>query len=82
MGRLKSWLFNVYVACNMLLCAVLMLGTSRPRETISGWIGRTLEPKSWLVRIVDAIYFWEPDHCHVTAEQEAEARKALHYGAE
>lgn len=37
----KSALFNVYVACNMLLCSVLFVGLSKPRETISGFVGRS-----------------------------------------
>lgn len=32
--------FNLYVALNMLLCAVLFFGASKPRETISGFVGR------------------------------------------
>ena len=78
MVRLKSWLFNVYVATNMLLCAILMLGASKPRETISGYIGRK-NRYGFFHRLVDWIYSFEPDHCKVTADQEAEARKALHY---
>jgi hypothetical protein len=89
MGRLKDWAFNVYVALNMLVCAVLGFGRSHPRETISGWLGRTyltsaligrhLPIVGFFHRLVDRLYFWEPDHCHETAEQEAEARKALRY---
>lgn len=41
MQVLKSALFNLYVACNMLLCSVLFIGFSKPRETISGFLGRT-----------------------------------------
>lgn len=78
MGRLKGWLFNMYVASNMLLCAVFGFGFSLPRETISGCVGRAFS-KSLIRRLIDLIYFWEPDHCKVTAEQEAEARKALRY---
>jgi hypothetical protein len=91
-GRLKSWLFNVYVAANMLLCAVFGFGRSLPRETISGWLGRAFLDAAligkyrpfvaFFHRLVDRIYFWEPDHCQVTADQESEARKALKYGAE
>jgi hypothetical protein len=89
MGALKSWLFNVYVACNMLLCAVFAFGKSRPRETISGCLGRVYEDAVELgkdrpvvkcfARLVDWIYFWEPDHCRVTAAQEAASRKPLGY---
>jgi hypothetical protein len=40
--RFKSALFNIYVASNMLLCSILFVGFSKPRETISGCVGRTL----------------------------------------
>lgn len=38
----KSIAFNIYVAGNMLLCSVLFMGFSKPRETISGFVGRSL----------------------------------------
>lgn len=79
-------LFTVYVAANMALCAVLFVAWALPRETISGLIGRWAQLPGWqgsfglrAARVIDRIYFWEPNHCKVTAEQEAEARKALKY---
>lgn len=38
---LKRAGFNVYVALNMLICSVLFFGASKPRETLSGFVGRT-----------------------------------------
>lgn len=79
-------LFVVYVAANMALCAVIFVAWALPRETISGLIGRWSDGEGkratfarYAAKVIDAIYFWEPNHCKVTAEQEAEARKALHY---
>lgn len=80
-------LFVVYVAANMALCAVLFVAWALPRETISGLIGRCARCSGlrgavgrYAAKVIDRIYFWEPNHCQVTAEQEAEARKALRYG--
>lgn len=79
-------LFTVYVAANMALCAVLFVAWALPRETISGLIGRWAQASGkkakfaqYAAKVIDRIYFWEPNHCQVTADQEAEARKALHY---
>ena len=78
--------FVVYVAMNMALCAVLFVPWALPRETISGLIGRWAQGSGkkakfaqYAAKVIDRIYFWEPGHCRVTAEQEAEARKALRY---
>lgn len=78
--------FTVYVAANMALCAVIFVAWALPRETISGLIGRWAQEPGWqgsfgrgAAKVIDRIYFWEPNHCKVTAEQEAEARKALKY---
>src|SRR5690606_2682249 len=78
--------FVLYLVVNMALCAVLFVPWALPRETISGLIGRWVQGAGkkaafarYAAKVIDRIYFWEPNHCQVTAEQEAEARKALHY---
>jgi hypothetical protein len=79
-------LFTVYVASNMLLCALLFAPWALPRETISGLLGRwelcERGLKHWFARaasaIVDRIYFWEPDHCTEVYLIEAEARMVLY----
>ena len=79
-------LFVVYVAVNMALCAVIFVAWALPRETISGLVGRWAQGEGKratfarsVAKVIDRIYFWEPNHCKVTADQEAEARKALKY---
>lgn len=78
--------FVLYVNLNILTCSVVFFAWAEPRETISALLGRwaTTEtgwkrsfaiPAAW---IVDRIYFWEPNHCRLNAEQEREARKALY----
>lgn len=77
---IKSWLFRVYVALNMLVVSVLPW--SRPRETISGMVGRFQDDigvVEIIARIINRIYFWEDDHCRYVARCEAKARMELDY---
>lgn len=86
--RLRCQAFMVYVACNMLTCAIVFAPWALPRETVSGLLGRWktkhrgwkhrfAKPASW---VVDRIYFWEPNHCVAVYECEAEARTVLYPG--
>lgn len=82
----KSQGFVLYVNLNMLVCSVVFVAWARPRETISGLVGR------WKVeetgrkqrfarrasKVIDALYWWEENHCVEVARQEREARKALY----
>lgn len=76
----------VYVAANMVVCAVVFLPWALPRETVSGLLGRWKTSERGLKRrfavpaawVVDRIYFWEPDHCAEVYRMEAEAREALY----
>lgn len=74
--------FNLYVAVNMLLCAVIFFPWAQPRETISGFLGRmTFKQHYWAwfcAKLVDKLYFWEEAHCGETAISENEARLALY----
>lgn len=75
------WLFVLYVALNMLLCAALFAPWALPRETVSGLLGRYAEAHV-LARIaaacVDLVYWWHPDHCRDIARIEARAREVLY----
>jgi len=59
---------------------------SRPRETISGLMGRWVESETVvcrrvaivLVPVIDRLYFWHEDHCRDIARQEAEAYRSLY----
>jgi hypothetical protein len=93
MERLKSLprqfvcvLFVVYVAANMMVCAIVFAPWALPRETVSGLLGRWrcghrglrksfADVASW---VVDRIYFWEPNHCVAVYRCEADARKVLY----
>lgn len=74
-------LFVLYVAANMLLCALLFSPWALPRETVSGLLGRYSGTNA-LARIgaacVNLLYWWHPDHCRDIARIEAEARKVLY----
>lgn len=91
-AAIKRPVFNIYVALNMLLCSILFLGKSLPRETISGFIGRkTLtgfvnnpEPVTGLHRfyyyashVIDFLHR-EMGHCCETAIAESEAYRELY----
>jgi len=76
----------IYVAFNMAVCSVVFAPWAQPRETISGLLGRWLETETGVKRIfasmaglvVDAIYFWEVDHCRGVFHVERDARKVLY----
>lgn len=68
-------IFNLYLACNMLIASLVPGG--RPRETISGRVGRCW-PDGRLARLIDALHPWEPDHCRLTAAEEKLARCVLY----
>lgn len=62
---MKRAAFNIYVALNMLLCAVVFFGCGKPRETISGLTGRKVgayrvEALEHLASVPDSRYppFW------------------------
>lgn len=58
--------FNFYVALSMITCATIFAGFSKPRETISGFVGRQALMGSYfflyLARAIDWL-FGEPGHC-------------------
>lgn len=78
--------FVVYVAVNMVLCAIVFAPWALPRETISGLLGRwELTQGGWrgrvglaLSMVVDRVYFWEPNHCNEVYWIEAKARAVLY----
>lgn len=84
--QLRCQAFVVYVATNMAVCAVIFATWALPRETVSGLLGRWKSGRKGLKKafgksasvVVDAIYFWEPNHCVEVYKCEAEARKVLY----
>lgn len=62
----------------MLVC--VFLPGSRPRETVSGYVGRRRHER--VMRVIDALMFWHHEHCDKVAEEERRARGALNYRAE
>jgi hypothetical protein len=83
---LRCQAFVLYVATNMAVCAVVFAPWALPRETVSGLLGRwKRHGKGWkrmfgkgAAVAVDAIYFWEPNHCVEVYHCEAEARRVLY----
>lgn len=80
--RLKSAGFNIYISGNMFVCAVLFSFWSKPRETISGFVGRQALMGSsaalHAAKAIDKLYRNEPAHCGETALAEDEARFVLY----
>lgn len=67
---------NLYLALNMTAAACIPGG--RPRETISGRVGRCW-PDSLARKVIDAAHWWDHDHCGRIARLERDARAALRY---
>lgn len=59
MDNVIKWAVNVFAACSQLLNVLLFNG--HPNETISGRCYR--ERKEWAVRILDTVFFFDPEHC-------------------
>lgn len=78
--------FVLYVNLNILACSILFIAWAKPRETISGLMGRWATTEEGWKRgfagaaawMIDCLYWWDRDHCRENARQEAEARKALY----
>jgi hypothetical protein len=62
----------------MTLCALLFFPWVEPRETLSGIAGRYAAKGTLVARAVaaaiDALHWWEPDHCYVTFRLEQDLR--------
>lgn len=83
MGKLiLERLFVVYVACNMLVCAVLLLPWALPRETLSGFVGRhAFHGCRWAVALsrgIDSIFAHDECHCQNVFLDETAARRELY----
>lgn len=69
----------------MFTCAILFFWDAKPRETVSGLIGRWKVGTGWkhylaipMAFVVDLIYWWEPNHCVEIFRQERESRMMLY----
>lgn len=67
MAGLKQRLSNVSVSVNQLIGTILSLGAKYPDETMSSYSWR-LETNGRIFGVffrplIDALLFWEPDHC-------------------
>lgn len=85
MGFLRQ-VFALYVAVNMLACALLFFPWAKKRETISGLLGRWQVEEEGVRQavgygfgwFVDRLYYWDADHCRAIYRQERAARQALY----
>ena len=63
---LTERLFQVLVALDQLLNTIRGLFARHGAwadETLSSWAWRTRETNKYTYRIIDALFFWEEDHC-------------------
>jgi hypothetical protein len=74
----------ILVGLNVLACTALFWWCCRPRETLSGLAGRYAARGSRFAsvaaRVIDAIFWFDPDHCREVARLEAAAFEVLGYG--
>jgi len=80
--------FPVYLAANMLVCALLFFPHARARETVSGLLGRWLTVEKYTRKntfaryaapVIDFIH-WDKGHCMRTHREERLMRIKL-YGS-
>jgi hypothetical protein len=79
-----GWCFRVYIALNILICS--LIPGSRPRETISGLMGRWLVTEQGIKLVIakalapwiDRLYFLHDDHCRDIYRQEQAAFQSLY----
>lgn len=84
--HLKASAFTLYVATNMSVCAIVFMPWAKPRETVSGLLGRWRDTESGWKRafalracpVVDWLYWWDADHCREVFRLENDARRILY----
>lgn len=72
----------IIVGLNIFVCSLIFAPWVLPRETLSGLMGRWAATKTdwkyWVgtagALVIDAIVFWEPDHCNLAYTLERRAR--------
>lgn len=66
--------FNFFVALDQMLWSILSLGAGWPDETLSSASWRHEQYGSgwaqWARPLIDAIWFWEPNHCEIAYQAE------------
>lgn len=69
-----SYLLRVAIGVDQLLNAVL---GGQPDETVSArcWRRREDWPYGPMRRVIDAVFFWQTDHCQRSYESEAKRRQ-------
>lgn len=80
--------YSLFLAMNMLACAVLFFPWCLHRETLSGFVGRmryALSSPRWLSDlfalpelVINLLFITEHDHCRATARQEEHLRHDLY----
>jgi hypothetical protein len=66
MSKVRLYIINVLVAFEQFIVALLGFD---PDETISSLTGKHL-PGSWLEKTINAIFFWQDNHCQKYREDD------------
>lgn len=69
---IKAYLFNLLITLDQ---SVNTIAFGDPDETISSRAGRVF-PNTWWSDFIDAIMFWQTNHCHKAIEK-GEGKKDL-----
>ena len=66
---LKQYLFNLFVSGS---CALNTVLGGNPKEALSERSGRAARYHGsfWLASLINAIFFWERDHCEASLQEE------------
>ncbi len=71
---MKRRALNLLTALDQFAFCVLTLGHSYPDETISAWAWRAESRGKrwggWVRRTIDALFWFDPDHCRTSFESE------------
>lgn len=71
---MKQYLFNLFLAIDQLCNAIL---NGHPDETLSSRSYRAHrdgKPMGFMRRVIDVLFFFQPDHCHEAYNSEKTAR--------
>ena len=64
---MKRRALNIFIALDQLVWVLLTLGHANPDETLSAGLWRMEQAGRWQGRwlrpVVDALFFFDPDHC-------------------
>jgi hypothetical protein len=55
-------------------CLNVLIGSGYADETLSAYAHRTREKSPWRSRSINAVFFWQEDHCRAAWESERDRK--------